>query len=179
MVLVVFHQFLLPQPKNRSRAYGYGNALTLTSLWMSSGVAQTMKTTTMMISTTVAFLSLLMAAELGGADWIVSIDGLDDDRALRVLRDLIVWRRRDCLSTFIIITIIIIITGLFCRYRMSRISRNTQKNDRHHMSHRLWWNSQRKRKWNLRRNSRNSVTAAWIKLFSRFHKKSRLDYNYR
>ena len=54
---------------------------------MSSGVAQTMKTTTMIIRTTVAFLSLLVAAELG-ADWIVSIEGLDEDRPLRVLRDL-------------------------------------------------------------------------------------------
>jgi len=70
----------------------------LTSLWMSSGVAQTTKTTTMMIKTTVAFLSLLVAAELG-ADWIVSIDGLDEDLPLRVLRDRRVCRRRDCLST--------------------------------------------------------------------------------
>ena len=53
----------------------------------------------MMMSTTVAFLSLLVAAELG-ADWIVSIDGLDDDRPLSVRRDLNSCRRRDCLSTF-------------------------------------------------------------------------------
>ena len=52
----------------------------------------------MMMSTTVAFLSLLVAAELG-ADWIVSIDGLDDDRPLSVRRDLNACRRRDCLST--------------------------------------------------------------------------------
>jgi len=68
----------------------------------------------MMIRTTVAFLSLLVAAELG-ADGIVSIDGLDDDRPLSVLRDLSVCRRRDCLSAFNIIIIIII--GLLRRYK--------------------------------------------------------------
>jgi len=73
---------------------------------MSSGVAQTTNTTTMMTSTTVAFLSLLDAAELG-ADWIVSIDGLDDDRPLSVLRDLNVCRLRDCLSFNIIIVVVV------------------------------------------------------------------------
>jgi len=69
----------------------------------------------MMTRTTVAFLSLLVAAELG-ADGIVSIDGLDDDRPLSVRRDLSVCRRRDCLSPFIIIIIIII--GIY-RYPLS------------------------------------------------------------
>jgi len=33
------------------------------------------------------FLSLLVAAALGAADWMVSIDGLDEDRPLSVRRD--------------------------------------------------------------------------------------------
>jgi len=88
---------------------------------MSSGVAQTTKTTTMMIRTTVAFLSLVVAAELG-ADCIVSIDGLDEDRPLSVLRDLSVCRRRDCLyhsapSSFITITMTVATAGLLCNWR--------------------------------------------------------------
>jgi len=85
---------------------------------MSSGVAQTTNTTTMIMRTTVAFLSLLVAAVLG-ADWIVSIDGLDEDRPLSVLRDRSVCRRRDCLSSYIVIIIIIIIriSGLLYKHR--------------------------------------------------------------
>ena len=54
---------------------------------MSSGVAQTTKTTTMMTRTTVAFLSPLAAAELGAGVWIVSTEGLDEERPVRVRRD--------------------------------------------------------------------------------------------